>query len=589
MSGLGRPKPKPQAPAVEGSAASADQGAKTPQPNTSMEVGAQAAPVHGEGEGLGLVAPEAGKPILGWDEAWERTKGPIEAKMNEIREALRAEGVATDTVGLYEGDDGSGFALSIGIPTSESKDCVPIALTGMLQDAAYDDGEPGDYWVGFEAIGPGGLALGRYAPGMYTQSAYVQTTEALLERIQELDVAQSVAYLIKEGEKQGWQLRDPGAPANNLAAIRRVMMGCLKETTPRLEVYHVGDGEGFITPEDHNMRPRSGWSPTADGGFSMVAKSKAEHLETAGLPLPVEVKLEVRKNRDAVDTRALDIARGNARWDEMVEFIATHLGHAHYNPAETASFSDVMSDLYAATHSGGEHAQEVGEGLREHFDECESEASLEADEESFDLGIHCVAEEVKPGEWAVSIHSRVDIGETFMFSSQPERDHRVGPEFLIPVLPGETVGSLTEKTREAFRKAADWLTGQGSAGVISSMPWPPPADWRLTESKDFLETLGTFGRVEGVVPVVRLRENIGGRTKWEVRNALGEAAKGPGTLLTPSEVQTGFLLPLWRSWHPGGPENMLHNTAQKASLQKLMALCSEANGKGIPVDVSFAE
>jgi hypothetical protein len=150
------------------------------------------------------------RPMVSWEDAWKRVQDPIRAKMQQVADLLQTNyEFMVSSVMSYEHDEMFGFVLEIGRASEASEGMAPLLLTGGLHDGAEHDGEPGDFFIAFELTGPGGLAFGRYAPGMYTEQAYVRTTEELLQRIDAFDVRQSAQDIMatawRERDSKGWE------------------------------------------------------------------------------------------------------------------------------------------------------------------------------------------------------------------------------------------------------------------------------------------------------------------------------------------------------------------------------------------------
>lgn len=123
---------------------------------------------------------------------WDKAQPLMEAKLCQIKEKLEGR---TDLVisEITEGGDEE-FRLSMNLDRGDV--CV-LGLDFVLSDADVHECE-GGVGVRLDLVGYGGLALGGYAPHNYTERAFTNDAQEMIDRIEQLDVDNIADYIINE-------------------------------------------------------------------------------------------------------------------------------------------------------------------------------------------------------------------------------------------------------------------------------------------------------------------------------------------------------------------------------------------------------
>jgi hypothetical protein len=125
---------------------------------------------------------------------WDVARSLMAAKLELIRDGLASKTdyrIGEVTVG---GDEE--YRLSVDLLRSD--DVCVLSLDFTLFDAAANGGEAGEAGIGLSITGYASLVLGGYTPYAYSKEAFTPDVDEIAQRIQRLDVAELVRYVIEE-------------------------------------------------------------------------------------------------------------------------------------------------------------------------------------------------------------------------------------------------------------------------------------------------------------------------------------------------------------------------------------------------------
>lgn len=167
------------------------------------------------------------RPAIPWENAWDAVRMDLRHRVENVASLLQGAGIPVSHVSQVDRDDAWGWQFGLGVQGPKSGGHYPAWIEFCLCDGRADDGREGDYYVrcGLEAWG--GIPLGQYAPGNYTEEIYARTTEALLDRIRGFSPAEMAAFVESEVPKACFPLRPSAATVRG--QVLETIQDCVTE------------------------------------------------------------------------------------------------------------------------------------------------------------------------------------------------------------------------------------------------------------------------------------------------------------------------------------------------------------------------
>ena len=127
---------------------------------------------------------------------WNPARPAMLAKLTEFREALRQQLPVAENLTMGEIYDAGDAELRLVLDLTNARHVCVLSLNFVLTDAEENGLDKEGVGVMLNLEGYDALALGQFAPYNYTPDAFTADLAVVLDRINSLDVASSVDFII---------------------------------------------------------------------------------------------------------------------------------------------------------------------------------------------------------------------------------------------------------------------------------------------------------------------------------------------------------------------------------------------------------